>query len=56
MDTAVKRQGCIYCVFRNKPLTLEAFYVELRLIYPDKLDCGIPAADGLDNSLRIYKT
>jgi hypothetical protein len=31
MDTAVKRQGCLYRVFRNKPLTREVLYVELRL-------------------------
>jgi hypothetical protein len=30
-------------------------YRDTLLIYPDKLDCGIPAADGLDNSFRIYR-
>jgi hypothetical protein len=30
------------------------YYPDTLLIYPDKLDCGIPAADGLDNSFRIY--
>jgi len=30
------------------------YYPDTLLIYPYKLDCGIPAADGLDNSFRIY--
>jgi hypothetical protein len=29
-------------------------YRDTLLIYPDKLDCGIPAADGLDNTFQIY--
>ena len=32
MDTAAKPQGYIYRFFRNKHLTLEAFYVEMRFI------------------------
>ena len=30
------------------------YYPDTLLIYPYKLDCGIPAADGLDNSFRSY--
>ena len=30
------------------------YYPDTLLISPYKLDCGIPAADGLDNSFRIY--
>jgi len=29
-------------------------YQATLLNYPAKLDCGIPAADGLDNSFQIY--
>ena len=30
------------------------YYPDTLLISPDKLGCGIPAADGLDNSFRIH--
>ena len=30
------------------------YYPDTLLLYPDELDCGIFAADGLDNSFRIY--
>ena len=29
-------------------------YQDTLLNYPDKLDCGIPTTDGLDNSFQIY--
>jgi len=31
----------------------ESYFHDTPLIHPCKLDCGIPAADGLDNSFQI---
>jgi ribosomal protein RSM22 (predicted rRNA methylase) len=43
------------CQCRGRFYRSGNYYPDTLLICPYKLDCGIPAADGLDNSFRIYK-